>query len=642
MNSLTISSTQWRDAFTPSPEMIDTISDIFTENCDIFLYSACHNIERESLPDSDNDSRDVHIGFYGCTCPNTFANNNTASGNASFCLKRSTIEFPITDVVNTDDSMSITTDTVAIDIDRGNYLTSALYVKARAVKPESVEEITVARITYPNTICILLRPGDIPINLLKFILMESKKYLYCSESEFKTLLRNAASDNLLRALRFPFRAEREKLIAEIERIKTSITDLENKVAEQEASLLVKQQQLTSVSKLCDDTGGITEIIAAIDSIEKISSVTSSSGCELLGEGIVKVNTNTIYVTCQKQRYLLGEYEITLNFLTHKVSFKNLVPELRRKSYWGEKCHHPHVSHDGSACLGNIKEDIKEALKAFDFQYAVLLAVSFLKNVNITDAAGKQIVHWPVVDEVGNILRDSSEELTRCHICGTLMPDNEENEAWDKCSICGHFTCPAHLNTVSTKHGDILACSYCSESHLKQCCECDEIELVDNMFPESSIDESGNIITTGRHLCTDCVNTIDICVPASPDVLAHKTIFVTNEFVNSHIKQCEICGENFATNDSEECQCPYCRSGGTYFTCPDCGAVTIGAQGVKLLRNGIEITVCADCSQHYVTCMQCLNSVRENEYVVISSVAELYMCNDCQNNLTEEEENVQHT
>ena len=614
---INIVSGQW-NGMLPSDEVIKAISDVFCgKDFNIHLYYINGSMIKGK---SASNGVDLHIGFYGCASVNEFANMNEAS-NVSHTLHSVQVKYSDT--------------TEFISVDTGVCTNSSIDIKVLRASDE--KEVVVARVTYPNTICILLQPTNIPTSLLEYILLSSKEYINCSEQDFKAVLRNNAKDNLLKALRLPFKQQQVQKIKDIEDIKAHISRLENNLNEKENELRVAEQELITLSECCDDTSGIAEVLSSIEAIDKISSVKSSSGCDFIGEGIIKVYTNTIYVNSQRRRYLLGEYEITLNFLTQKVSFKNLNTELRRQSHWGSGCHHPHVSSDGSACLGNIKEDIKEALKAYNFQHAVLLAVSFLRNVNINDTAGKRIVNWPMVDDEGNIINDCAGELEKCYICGEIMPDNEDGELWVKCECCGKYVCPNHSEAVTINDRTVSVCSQCFSSSLKYCSVCGKVEMVDNMYPLYDFsDNSSRLDPTGDYLCEECVRTIKTVVPASEGILAHRKVFVSSEFEEKYIKECETCGEKFASNDESETQCPYCKSGRTYFTCPDCGAITPSMWGASVVINGEETQVCLTCSEEYVTCMQCLNQVKESESSVMNESLGLYICNSCKQTLTEED------
>lgn len=624
MKDIYVASEQWNGE-TPAEEIITTISNIFCEkDFNVYLYYKTGSIIKHK---SDTEGNDLHIGFYGCVSVNEF-DNTQETPNSSHTLSPVTIEFQ---------NCNGEPEVHKVKIDRGTYMGSSLDIKVR--QRDNKKDITVARVTYPNTICILLKPS-IPVELLKYILQQSMKYIDCSEDLFKRFLRYSAKDNLLKALRAPFDQRRVEKLKEVADLENRIVDLEKEIQRLENKLKITEQELFAISECCDDTGGIAEAISSIEAINKIASVKSSSGCDYLTEGIVKVFTNTIYVRSQRRRYMLGEYEITLDFLNHAVSFKNLSPELRRQSHWGAGCHHPHVSSDGSACLGNIKEDIKGALKEYNFQHAVLLAVSFLKNVNIKDVAGKKIVNWPIVDDEGNIINDSIGELENCHICGKIMPDDEDNELWVKCECCGKYACPAHSEAITIKNRTVSVCSHCHSASLRYCSVCGKIEMVDNMYIKYDFrDDSTGLEPTDDYLCEDCVRSIEIVIPVSDGILAHKNVFVTSEFESRYIKECETCGEKFVSNDEAETKCPYCKNGGTYFTCPDCGAFLPSAEGVSVIIDGQETTVCSTCSEEYTTCMQCLNQVGQDQCSVINEVLGLYICNSCKQALTEEEQNV---
>lgn len=246
-------------------------------------------------------------------------------------------------------------------------------------------------------------------------------------------------------------------------------------------------------------------------------------------------TKMIYVKVGKFKYRIGEFKIRLhcpsksqlqtNCTIESVKFINLTPGCKRRSYWGFKCHHPHVNKDGSPCLGNGRA-IYDCIREFDIFGATVLALEYLQSVNTADAAGRYITSWDIVDEEDNIIQlgykydnppenmkvltcqkcgteavassgeiieytlDNGEEVTLCkscierkpHMCPTcdtvfleLTSTGKKNNSMKQCKQCGQYFCDSFCygeDSSSTTEEEAYAskkgvCIKCARKEIKE-------------------------------------------------------------------------------------------------------------------------------------------------------------------------------
>ncbi len=126
-----------------------------------------------------------------------------------------------------------------------------------------------------------------------------------------------------------------------------------------------------------------------------------------GDGVIKVFTDMIYITHDKVKYMIGEFRIEI-FINGGIKFFNLTNQgkgpghTRPSGFEGNTSynhHHPHVQASGDACLGNISTALPQLIAEYQYSVVAILAIQFLKSVNVDDSAGKGIYWWPKADEL---------------------------------------------------------------------------------------------------------------------------------------------------------------------------------------------------------------------------------------------------
>lgn len=123
------------------------------------------------------------------------------------------------------------------------------------------------------------------------------------------------------------------------------------------------------------------------------------------DGVIKGFTEWIYITPEEcnpknKTFSIGKFriEVYTSGANGGIRFFNISSKGTGNSY---NQHHPHVSSDGSACLGNIEEMVSELIGEYEYAALFQLAYQYLMTVNVLDSAGEGIFKfWPVVESEG--------------------------------------------------------------------------------------------------------------------------------------------------------------------------------------------------------------------------------------------------
>ena len=112
--------------------------------------------------------------------------------------------------------------------------------------------------------------------------------------------------------------------------------------------------------------------------------------------IISVMTDDLFCENPKTKLLhyLGKYNIKINMSQQysQIQFLNLTRTIGGK-------HHPHVTSNGSACLGNFSEAMPQLVGRNEFAILITMAIKFLESVNVEDSWGSTIVNWPLASTV---------------------------------------------------------------------------------------------------------------------------------------------------------------------------------------------------------------------------------------------------
>ena len=140
------------------------------------------------------------------------------------------------------------------------------------------------------------------------------------------------------------------------------------------------------------------------------------------EGKISVYTNDISIDFEDNDYYIGKFKITIEPANSTIKLTNTVKKV--KGY-----HHPHISQDGTPCLGNIASTVYYLLIHQDIYQLVSLLIEFLRSYNEQNPYAK-IEFWdPDHDE-------DDEQEDRYESC------YEEAGPYE-CVACDDTECPFH-------------------------------------------------------------------------------------------------------------------------------------------------------------------------------------------------------
>jgi hypothetical protein len=151
-----------------------------------------------------------------------------------------------------------------------------------------------------------------------------------------------------------------------------------------------------------------------------------------GDGKITVYTNDIYIDHDDHDdhdYYIGKFKIDIQLSSSVIKITNL--EKKVKGY-----HHPHISQDGTPCLGNISSTVYYLLIHQDIYQLITLLIEFLKSYNEQNPY-VGIEHWdPDYEE-----DDPIEQYESCY---------EDSSPYD-CVICSDSDCPFHDDAQGRCH-----------------------------------------------------------------------------------------------------------------------------------------------------------------------------------------------
>lgn len=230
------------------------------------------------------------------------------------------------------------------------------------------------------------------------------------------------------------------------------------------------------------------IETSISEIENIKNMHNVIDVKLNDSGkIIEVYTDTIYILHDGAKYHIGKFLIQIPLTNNDIKFLNLEQTMRRRSYWGNECMHPHISDAGTACFGNAAETIITLSSDREWSTLAAFLISYLESVNVDDPAGKYIRSWDIVS--GDALVPAVNRM-ECRDCGYVYTEDEGAT----CSACGGFFCD---DCITSNSGGTPFCESCYGDNYFSCEMCGHES---NNFEDESAVECE---VCGRTMCTDC-------------------------------------------------------------------------------------------------------------------------------------------
>lgn len=484
-----------------------------------------------------------------------------------------------------------------------------------------------ATFIYPNVLIVSASIPDVHADSLLYTLLKQVQPLCAlSEAEFMTYV-----DNERNALSY---AHVNAIVDRM--IKEKIAQLEDASEQYQTAIQELSEAKSRYETAIVDIKELNNVVANVASVyhDQVESVLRLKGVERVAtsafkeSGVLDVYTHNIYTTTQGHTYFLGKYRICLNFVDNEVQFFNTMPDMRRQSHWGARCHHPHVSTSGHACLGTASSSIATALAGFDIVSAVMTALSFLRSVNLSDIAGRHVANWPIVNENMEIIQDHCDLVTCCS-CGHTAP--EDLSGWTICSVCGQHVCETHSKTVTVSNHEYPVCNLCASNAVVTCTACQTAVFTKDAVPNKNSEDM---------LCRNCAHEYEVIDPMS----AEQTIrmYFTENDAAEYLHTCSICNRTmYISPDSPHPEqidtCEFCREGRKFVNCSICGAAGTSDDCV-LIHNtdGTEQWICTECTDDIAYCCQCQSPTLISSAHYLNREQHMLLCDNCFHTLTSEE------
>ena len=336
------------------------------------------------------------------------------------------------------------------------------------------------------------------------------------------------NEDIIEEIRKANKIKQEKILkekqAEYEDQKGEVEYLEAKVSKAKKILETKKNNLEKAAEAAEQID-IKNIEQQLEAIKNNIYVEKIEFKKLIQK--LRITTKDIYMTSPEIkddiRYL-GKMQIDINLDNYAIRFTNL--NNTRYNYWGEYGPHPHVSSEGSACLGNLSEILAITNEENNLYIAVLQCIGFLQTYDPSDCAGAYYRAWDRVDEEGNIIEEGDMDTYTCDVCGERFVDEDDlytcehcgrrmcedcevyveeyeysvcpdcfNEFYVECEECGRYV--LENDAEQDSNGDWY-CSGCAEECLAECANCGNIYNTANM-KEVQDDDTGEIY----YLCNAC-------------------------------------------------------------------------------------------------------------------------------------------
>lgn len=211
----------------------------------------------------------------------------------------------------------------------------------------------------------------------------------------------------------------EKKIALINSNKRSVTDLLSQIEKVTKQIYSMQAEVDAFQKNVEAES--ERKFREIFSIEELDSINTVN---VTPSGEIEIVTNEIVCKSGTDvRYKFGRYQINYSIVNGSIVFTNLEEYNKRKGFWGDRCHHPHISKEGKACLGNVASTLSMLFTTMEWKSLASVLISFLEAVNTSDPAGAKVGNWDYYDKFGNLI-PSFHSNKICTKCGkTILSGN---------------------------------------------------------------------------------------------------------------------------------------------------------------------------------------------------------------------------
>lgn len=176
----------------------------------------------------------------------------------------------------------------------------------------------------------------------------------------------------------------------------AIKDAENKIADHQKAifeLVKKRQEAIRTNSLANTMLQNEDIESIKKKLEAIKLVPGVREVVVTAFWIRVMIEWKVVIAYMGTRYFIGrEFELMI-YPDGSSGFVRLL----NKTQIVESHHHPHISHDGWCCLGNISGPVAQLIAEGKFDLVVMLMIEFLSSIN-PGGWYKTIEYWPVEEE----------------------------------------------------------------------------------------------------------------------------------------------------------------------------------------------------------------------------------------------------
>ncbi len=127
-----------------------------------------------------------------------------------------------------------------------------------------------------------------------------------------------------------------------------------------------------------------------EKIQKLESMPAIRKAMFISNKLL-IETHPITCKGKDKLHLIGRMMIRINLTNFNILFENLDFTLDRKPS-------PHTFGDGTACFGNIAQDIPKLIGEYELVSAVMMIIGFLEQANLRDHEGAKVKYWPVIKD----------------------------------------------------------------------------------------------------------------------------------------------------------------------------------------------------------------------------------------------------
>lgn len=277
---------------------------------------------------------------------------------------------------------------------------------------------------------------DKNVAIFKYIMKEFERLVWYPKTLEDSWKYTANKDKLIEKFKEISVRQRQDVLEQDRRAikdwENSLDDYRRKIKRMADNIYNKRRQVITEEESIKHVGsGLSSDLDLIIQNKKIKDLK-------IKDGKFIVYTEPIYIYSDKGfKYYGGNYRIELNPENSDVKF---FGDNARKSFWTDHDPHPHVNgNTGVPCLGNVAASIAELSSQMQIYALVMVCIDFLEAANTSDAAGRNVVNWDLVDE-------KTDEI--------IQMEQREDIDEDDVFICPECGERHHIDDGQTVYGNV--------------------------------------------------------------------------------------------------------------------------------------------------------------------------------------------